>query len=63
VRAFAFLALAGAVFAIARLIEPVLAPIAETSPQFMGVPLPLALSALAAGLVVCARRFLFLRAG
>ena len=44
-----------------RVIDPALTRIAESSPQFMGVPLPLVLGAL--GLAVRARRFVRLRVG
>ena len=58
------LTLAGAIFMAGRLIEPTLAqlaPLAERSPQFMGVPVPLVLGALLAGLAFRARRRLRLQ--
>jgi hypothetical protein len=58
-RALAILAVAAMLFATIRLAEPVLLQIAETSPHFMGVPVPLILIVLAAGLAV--RALLFLR--
>jgi hypothetical protein len=67
VRALVVLTLAGAAFAALRTIEPTLEPtleqIAESSPQFMGVPLPLVLGALVVGLAVHLRRFVRLRLG
>lgn len=60
-RGLALLSLAGAVFMAGRTIEPALARIAENWPQFMGVPVPLVLGALAVGLAVSALRFVRLR--
>ena len=51
------LALAGGALAAARLIEPVLVQLVAGSPQFMGVPVPLVLGALAAGLALGAGRY------
>ena len=62
-RALVILTLAGTVFLTVRTIAPMLEGIAETSPQFMGVPLPLVLGALAVGLAVRARRFVLFRVG
>ena len=59
VRTSVILTLAAALFVTVRTLEPVLAQIAETSPQFMGVPMPLVLGALAVGLAV--RTWLFVR--
>jgi hypothetical protein len=61
VRVLLVLTLAGAAFVTARAIEPMLEPVAEIAPQFMGVPLPLVIAALAAGLAVRARRLVRLR--
>lgn len=60
-RALAFATLAGAVFVTVRTIEPMLRPIAESAPQFMGVPLPLVMSALVLGLALYAWRLVRLR--
>ena len=64
-RALVVLALAGAAFVALRTLEPALQPtlgqIAESSPQFMGVPLPLVLGVLAVGLTVGVLRFVRLR--
>ena len=57
--ALVILTLAAALFVTVRTLEPALAQIAENSPQFMGVPLPLVLGALAVGLAV--RTWLFVR--
>jgi hypothetical protein len=59
VRSLVIVALAAALFVTVRTLEPALAQIAESSPQFMGVPLPLVLGALAVGLAV--RTWLFVR--
>ena len=59
VRALVILTLAATLFMTVRTFEPALAQIAENSPQFMGVPLPLVLGALAVGLAV--RTWLFVR--
>jgi hypothetical protein len=56
VRSLVIVALAAALFVTVRTLEPA---IAESSPQFMGVPLPLVLGALAVGLAV--RTWLFVR--
>ena len=55
------LMLAGVAFAAAAVIKPVLAQLADGSPQFMGVPAPLVLGALAAGLAATARRYVLSR--
>ena len=55
--ALIFVMLLTVIFVAVRTIEPLLAPIAQSSPQFMGVPVPLALGALALGLVAYAWRF------
>jgi hypothetical protein len=55
------LMLSSALYGAASVIRPVLAPLFDAAPQFMGVPLPVALSALAAGLAVSARRFVLFR--
>jgi hypothetical protein len=62
-RALVMLTLASTVFLTARTIEPMLEPIAESSPHFMGVPLPLVLCALAVGLAARVRRFVRVRLG
>jgi hypothetical protein len=59
VRALVILTLAAALFVAVRALEPELKLIAESSPQFMGVPMPLVLGALAVGLAV--RTWLFVR--
>ena len=52
-RAAAMLMLFVVIFAASRLIEPVLAQLVEGVPQFMGVPVPMAvLGVLVAGLVL-----------
>lgn len=61
IRTLMILTLAAAVFATVRVLEPALNLIAESSPQFMGVPLPLVLGALAVGLAVHLLRFVRLR--
>ena len=61
IRALMILTLAGAVFVTGRLIGPLLRPIAEISPQFMGVPLPLVACALTLFLGFQAWRFVRLR--
>jgi hypothetical protein len=62
-RALAVLTLASAAFLTARTIEPLLGSIAESSPRFMGVPVPLVAIALMAGLFAYARRFIRVRLG
>ena len=62
-RALVILTLAVALFVTVRTLEPVLAQIAENSPQFMGVPVPLVLVVLAVGFAVLALRFVRLRLG
>jgi hypothetical protein len=63
VRALVILTLAATAFVTIRALEPELQQIAESSPQFMGVPLPLVLGALGVGLAVHYRRFIRLRLG
>jgi hypothetical protein len=63
IRTLVILTLAAAMFVTVRLLEPTLQQIAENSPQFMGVPVPLVLGALAVGLAVGVRRFVFPRLG
>lgn len=60
-RASAILMLSVALFVVVRLIKPVLAELVEGVPQFMGVPVPMVLGVLAAGLVLCARFYIPLR--
>jgi hypothetical protein len=61
-RAAVMLMLAVAIFVASRLIEPVLAPLVEGLPQFMGVPVPMVvLGVLVAGLVLRARLYIPLR--
>ncbi len=62
-RTLVILTLAAMVFVTVRLLEPTLQQIAENSPQFMGVPVPLVLGALAVGLAVRFRRFVRLGLG
>jgi hypothetical protein len=57
IRTLVILTLAAAVYVTIRELEPALNLIAESSPQFMGVPVPLVLSALAVGLAIHLRRF------
>lgn len=65
IRALVILTLAAAVFVTIRTLEPMLAPIlepvVESSPHFMGVPLPLVLAAAALSLGLYAMRLLRLR--
>ena len=61
IRALVIVTLAAAMFVTIRALEPTLQQIAESSPQFMGVPVPLILVALAVGLAVRAMRFVRLR--
>jgi hypothetical protein len=63
IRTLVILTLAAAMFVTVRALEPALGQIAESSPQFMGVPVPLILVALAVGLAVRALRFVRLRSG
>lgn len=61
-RVAAILMLSVAIFVASRLIEPVLAPLVEGAPQFMGVPVPMVvLGVLVAGLVLRARPYIPLR--
>jgi len=55
------LALSGALYVAAGLIRPVLAEQLAGTPEFMGVPMPLALAALVAGLALSARRYVLFR--
>jgi hypothetical protein len=50
-RACVVLALVAAVYVTARAVSPALARIAEISPEFMGVPVPLVLGAIIIGLL------------
>jgi hypothetical protein len=59
VRLAVIVTLVAIVFVTVRALGPLLGQLAETSPKFMGVPVPLVLGALAAGLVV--RTWLFVR--
>jgi hypothetical protein len=61
IRALVFLTFAAALFGTIRVIEPLLKPLAESSPHFMGVPLPLVLGVMAIGLAIRAMRFVRLR--
>jgi len=61
IRTLVILTLAAAMLVTVRLLEPTLQQIAENSPQFMGVPVPLILVALAVGFAVRAMRFVRLR--
>jgi hypothetical protein len=63
VRALVILAVAATLFVTVRELEPTLQQIVGTSPQFMGVPLPLILVVLAVGLAVRALQFVRLRLG
>ena len=55
--ASAVLALSGAAFVAAGVIKPMLVQLLDGSSQFMGVPVPVVLGALAAGLALSARRY------
>jgi hypothetical protein len=55
------LMLSAATFVAAGLIKPVLVQLVDGSSQFMGVPVPVVLCALAAGLVLSARRYVLSR--
>lgn len=61
IRALLVLTLAGVIFVTAQMIEPMLEPIAQGAPQFMGVPLPLVLCAVVVGVAVRMRRLVRLR--
>jgi hypothetical protein len=50
-------------FVTLRALDPILTRLSESAPQFMGVPLPLVLGALAVAVIVHARRFLRFRTG
>ena len=63
VRALVILMFAAVLFVTILELEPVLQAIAQSSPHFMGVPLPLILVVLAIGLAVHALRFVRLRLG
>ena len=60
-RAAVGLMLAGVTFVAAGMIKPVLVQLVDGAPQFMGVPLPLVLGVLAAGLAVSARSYVLSR--
>jgi hypothetical protein len=51
----------GALYGTASLIQPVLGQLLDESLQFMGVPAPVVLGVLAAGLVLSARRYVLSR--
>lgn len=55
------LALAVAIFMAGRALGPVLTPLAELAPRFMGVPLPLVLAVALLGLALRAPRLVRLR--
>jgi hypothetical protein len=55
------LMLSGVLYEAAAVIRPVLAPLVGEAPQFMGVPFPIVLGALAAGLALSARRYVLSR--
>jgi hypothetical protein len=63
VRVLVILAFAATLFFTVRELEPALQLIAGTSPQFMGVPLPLIMIVLAIVLAVHALRFVRFRLG
>jgi hypothetical protein len=54
-RAFVVLMLAGAIFVAAGLVKPMLVQLLDGSPQFMGVPVPVVVGALVAGLALRSR--------
>lgn len=60
-RATVVLMLSGVLFVVGRLIKPVLVQLVEGSSQFMGVPVPVILGVLVAGLALRARRHLPVR--
>jgi hypothetical protein len=60
-RACMVLMLSGATFAAAGVIKPMLVQLVDGSTQFMGVPVPVVLGALAAGLALSARRYVLSR--
>jgi hypothetical protein len=55
------LALSAAAFLAAGVLRPVLAELTEGTPQVMGVPAPVVMAALAAGLALAARRYVLSR--
>jgi hypothetical protein len=55
------LVLSGAVYEAAGVVRPMLASALEGATVFMGVPLPVVLAALTAGLVLTARRYVLTR--
>ena len=57
-RATVVVMVSGAIFVAGRAIKPVLVQLVDGSPQFMGVPVPVVLGVLVAGLALCARRYL-----
>jgi len=61
VRLVVMLTLGVMAFATVRLAEPTLKQIAESSPEFMGVPVPLMLTVFGVGLLVRLPRFIGLR--
>ena len=63
IRILVMLMLAATAFVAVRVLEPTLQQIAENSPEFMGVPLPEVLGALAVGVAVHFRGFVRLRLG
>jgi hypothetical protein len=60
-RASVVLALIAAVYVAGRAVAPAVARIAELSPEFMGVPVPLVLGALIIGLLRRVKPYLRLR--
>ena len=56
-RATVVLMLSGATFMAAGLIKPVLVQLVDEAPQFMGVPVPVVLGVLAAGLALLVRPY------
>jgi hypothetical protein len=61
VRVLVMLTLGAIAFATVRLAEPTLRQIAEISPEFMGVPVPLMLTVFGLGLLARLPRFIGLR--
>jgi hypothetical protein len=60
-RASGVLALSGATFVAAGVIKPVLVQLVDGWSQFMGVPVPVVLGALTAGLALSAGRYVLSR--
>ena len=57
-RASLVLALIGAVYVVGRAVTPAFERVAEVSPEFMGVPVPLVLGAIIIGLLLRVKPYL-----